>query len=173
MGSRWSELSMVTVTSARPSGARDDVPAKMTSSILPPRSVLAPCSPITQASASTTFDLPEPFGPTMQVTPVSKAKVVGCANDLNPLSVTLFRCIQTPSTPVDSPTYATRGLGAGHAGEPRRVEANGRWSWDATRPSFFESANSLDARIDSTLSSLFASNTRKEVTDDAHDEPRL
>ena len=44
---------------------------------LAPRSVFAPCSPITQASASTTFDLPEPFGPTMQVTPGSKTKEVG------------------------------------------------------------------------------------------------
>ena len=48
----------------------------MTSSILPPRRVLAPCSPITQARASTTFDLPEPFGPTTQVTPGSNANVV-------------------------------------------------------------------------------------------------
>ena len=30
---------------------------------------------------------------TMHVTPGSSANVVGCANDLNPLSVTLFRCI--------------------------------------------------------------------------------
>ncbi len=45
IGSALSELSMLTVTSARPSGARDEVPAKMTSSILPPRSVFAPCSP--------------------------------------------------------------------------------------------------------------------------------
>ena len=30
---------------------------------------LAPCSPITHASASTTLDLPEPLGPTMQVIP--------------------------------------------------------------------------------------------------------
>ena len=67
------------------------VPAKMTSSILPPRKVLAPCSPITQASASTTFDFPEPFGPTTQVTPGSNAKVVGVAKDLKPLSVKLFR----------------------------------------------------------------------------------
>lgn len=42
IGSALSELSMLTVTSARPSGARDEVPAKMTSSILPPRSVFAP-----------------------------------------------------------------------------------------------------------------------------------
>jgi len=53
------------------------VPAKITSSIVPPRSVFAPCSPITQASPSTTLLLPDPFGPTTHVTPVSNAKVVG------------------------------------------------------------------------------------------------
>ena len=77
IGSAPSLLSIVRLTSARPSGPRVDVPAKMTSSILPPRSVLAPCSPMTQASASTTFDLPDPLGPTMQVTPGSNAKEVG------------------------------------------------------------------------------------------------
>src|SRR5690606_1064496 len=86
-----SALSIVSSTSARPSGPRVAVPAKMTSSILPPRRVFAPCSPITQASASTTFDLPEPLGPTTHVTPGSKAKVVGVAKDLNPLRVRLFR----------------------------------------------------------------------------------
>jgi hypothetical protein len=84
MGSVPSVLSMVSSTWARPSGPRWAVPTKMTSSILPPRRVLAPCSPITQASASTMFDLPEPFGPTTAVTPGSNSKVVVCANDLNP-----------------------------------------------------------------------------------------
>src|SRR5690242_21825616 len=83
---------MVRLTSARPSGARPDVPAKMTSSILPPRRLLAPCSPITQARASTTFDLPEPFGPTTQVIPGSKRRVVEEAKDLKPRRVRLFRC---------------------------------------------------------------------------------
>ncbi len=82
---------MVKVTSARPSGAREEVPAKMTSSILPPRRVLAPCSPITQARASTTLDLPEPLGPTTQVIPGSKRRVVGDAKDLKPFSVRLLR----------------------------------------------------------------------------------
>src|SRR4051812_40926542 len=82
---------MVTVTSARPSGARDEVPAKMTSSILPPRSVFAPCSPITQARASTTLDLPDPLGPTTAVMPGSKRRVVGAAKDLKPFSVRLLR----------------------------------------------------------------------------------
>src|SRR5918998_3020578 len=82
---------MVSDTSARPSGGRPDVPAKMTSSILPPRRLLAPCSPMTQARASTTLDLPEPLGPTMQVIPGSSCRVVADANDLNPRSVRLFR----------------------------------------------------------------------------------
>ena len=63
----------------------------MTSSILPPRSDLAPCSPITQASASTTLDLPEPLGPTMQVIPGSSCSVVEDAKDLKPFSVRLLR----------------------------------------------------------------------------------
>ncbi|CFE71839.1 Uncharacterised protein [Mycobacterium tuberculosis] len=91
IGSALSELSMLTVTSARPSGARDEVPAKMTSSILPPRSVFAPCSPITHARASTTLDLPEPLGPTTAVMPGSKRKVVGAAKDLKPFNVRLLR----------------------------------------------------------------------------------
>src|SRR5690349_6457221 len=92
MGRAPSPLSIVSVTSARPSGARPDVPAKMTSSILPPRRAFAPCSPSTQAMASTTLLLPEPFGPTTQVMPGSKRSVVGEAKDLKPLSVRLLRC---------------------------------------------------------------------------------
>src|SRR3954452_9486181 len=83
---------MVNVTSARPSAGRPAVPAKMTSSILPPRRLLAPCSPSTQAIASTTLDLPEPFGPTTAVMPGSRRSVVGDAKDLKPLSVRLDRC---------------------------------------------------------------------------------
>ena len=98
IGSALSELSIVTVTSARPSGARDDVPAKMTSSILPPRRLLALCSPITQVSASTTFDLPDPLGPTTQVMPGSKRRVVGEAKDLKPFSVRLLRCTTCHTT---------------------------------------------------------------------------
>src|SRR6478752_10357542 len=92
MGSAPSALSIVSCTSARPSGPRVAVPAKMTSSIFPPRRVLAPCSPMTQASASTTLDLPDPLGPTTAVTPGSNSKVVAEANDLNPRTVKLFRC---------------------------------------------------------------------------------
>src|SRR4029077_839455 len=82
---------MVSVTSARPSGGREVVPAKTTSSILPPRRDLTPCSPMTQDRASTMLDLPEPFGPTTQVMPGSRRSVVAEANDLKPRSVRLFR----------------------------------------------------------------------------------
>src|ERR1700722_7347823 len=84
---------MVSATSARPSGARLVVPAKMTSSILPPRRLFAPCSPITQESASRTLDLPEPLGPTTQVMPGSRRSVVAEANDLKPRSVRDLRYI--------------------------------------------------------------------------------
>ena len=92
IGRAPSLLSMVSETCARPRGGRPEVPAKITSSILPPRSVLAPCSPMTQASASTTLDLPEPLGPTTAVTPGSNSNVVAEANDLNPRTVRLLRC---------------------------------------------------------------------------------
>src|ERR1700733_6354348 len=91
MGSAPSPLSMVSVTSARPSAGRPAVPANTTSSILPPRRGLTPCSPITQENASTTLDLPDPFGPTMQVMPGSNFSVVADANDLKPRSVKDFR----------------------------------------------------------------------------------
>src|ERR1035441_6385276 len=91
MGRAPSLLSMVTVTSARPSGARDAVPAKTTSSILPPRRFFTPCSPITQENASTTLDLPDPLGPTTQVMPGSKRRDVADANDLNTRRVRVLR----------------------------------------------------------------------------------
>jgi len=64
----------------------------MTSSILPPRNALAPCSPRTHAIASTTLDLPEPLGPTTQVIPGSSFNVVADAKDLKPFIVRLLRC---------------------------------------------------------------------------------
>src|ERR1700739_326936 len=103
MGRAPSVLSMVSVTSARPSGAREVVPAKTTSSILPPRRLLAPCSPITQESASTTLDLPEPLGPTTQVIPGSRRSVVAEANDLKPRMVRLFKYTGRPSSPLPAP----------------------------------------------------------------------
>src|SRR5271170_5781354 len=68
-----------------PSGLRSLVPAKMTSSILPPRSVLALCSPSTQLTPSRRFDLPQPFGPTTTAIPwPGTCTSVRSQNDLNP-----------------------------------------------------------------------------------------
>src|SRR6476646_244830 len=119
IGSAPSLLSMVSRTSARPSGGRPAVPAKMTSSILPPRRLLAPCSPITQARASTTLDLPEPLGPTMQVMPGSSWSVVDEAKDLKPRRVRLFRYNVAPSS---MSTGATTGGTAGAAGADGEVQ---------------------------------------------------
>src|SRR5579859_745000 len=113
MGRTPSLLSMVSVTSARPSGGREVVPAKTTSSILPPRRYLAPCSPMTQDRASTMLDLPEPFGPTTQVMPGSSFNVVAEANDLNPRRVRLFRY----TNPLLS-LHAPYRPGARQAGNP-------------------------------------------------------
>src|SRR5713226_8691445 len=100
---------MVRVTSARPSGGREAVPAKTTSSILPPRRLLAPCSPITQAKASTMFDLPDPFGPTTQVIPGSNRREVAEAKDLNPRRVRLFTYTRGLSSPsADGPVRPAR-----------------------------------------------------------------
>src|SRR5450631_297534 len=106
---------MVKATSARPRGARREVPAKMTSSILPPRRLLAPCSPMTQARASATLDLPEPFGPTMHVMPGSSRSEVAEANDLKPRRVRLF-------------TYTSDGLLWGGGQRPHCTgEEQHRW----------------------------------------------
>ncbi len=73
MGSRPEVLSMVRLTSARPSAGRFAVPAKMTSSIFWLRTELGAVAPSTQLMASTTFDLPDPLGPTTTVTPGSRS----------------------------------------------------------------------------------------------------
>src|SRR5262245_2146850 len=82
---------MVSETSAMPRGLRPSVPLKITSAISLPRSALADCSPSTQRTASDTFDLPHPLGPTMAVTPGWKLREVLSAKDLKPRTVRFFR----------------------------------------------------------------------------------
>ena len=90
-GNRPEELSSVRLTSARPSAGRFSVPAKMTSSIFWERTDFGAWAPSTHAMASTTFDFPEPLGPTTTVTPGSRFMTVESANDLKPLRVRLLR----------------------------------------------------------------------------------
>src|SRR5687768_6235731 len=56
----------------------------MTSSIFSPRRLLALCSPSTHVMASATLLLPQPLGPTMAVTPSSKASSDRSEKDLKP-----------------------------------------------------------------------------------------
>ena len=69
----------------------------MTSSIFWDRTALGAWAPSTQAMASTTFDLPLPFGPTTTVTPGSNARIVVSAKDLKPLMVSDLRNTATPA----------------------------------------------------------------------------
>ena len=84
-------LSIVNATSALPNAALFAVPAKITSSIFCERTEAGAWAPSTQAIASTTFDLPLPFGPTTTATPGSKSRTVESAKDLNPFNVIDFR----------------------------------------------------------------------------------
>src|SRR5262249_3117515 len=101
---------------ARPSAGCLAVPAKMTSSIFWLRTLLGACAPRTQAMASTTFDLPLPFGPTTTVTPGSSRSAVVSAKDLKPLRVNWRR-----NTAVHEPTrpdFRGRGGSDGLSGSP-------------------------------------------------------
>jgi hypothetical protein len=78
------------VTSAKPIGGRLVVPLKMQSAMRSARSDLWLCSPNTQLIASTTFDFPQPLGPTMHVVPVPlKVTTVRSQKDLKPTISTL------------------------------------------------------------------------------------
>src|SRR5204862_3564593 len=82
--------SIVMVTSASPIGGRFVVPLKMQSAMRSARKDLWLCSPKTQEMASTTLDLPHPFGPTIHVVPVPlNVTTVRSQNDLNPVISTL------------------------------------------------------------------------------------
>src|SRR5919202_1639527 len=83
-GRLLSALSRISDTSAIPSGWREAEPAKITSSGLRARTALADCSPSTQRTASATFDLPEPLGPTISTMPGGSSATVRLANDLKP-----------------------------------------------------------------------------------------
>src|SRR5918999_2885542 len=65
----------------------------MTSCMDCPRTAIGDCSPIAHKTASVTFDLPDPFGPTITETPGAKSSFVRSGNDLKPLRVIDLRCI--------------------------------------------------------------------------------
>src|SRR3989344_4389128 len=81
---RPSALSNTSVTEALPSLAALSEPLNIKSSPRLPRRDFIDCSPITQRMASATFDLPEPFGPTIALMGTVNSSVVERAKDLNP-----------------------------------------------------------------------------------------
>ena len=98
---------MVMVTSAMPMGGRLTVPLKMQSAMRSARRDLWLCSPSTQLMASTTLDLPQPLGPTMQVVPVPlNVTTVRSQNDLKP-TISTLRSLSKVSPYVVAYCFAT------------------------------------------------------------------
>src|SRR6266496_676694 len=102
--------SIVMVTSARPIGGRLVVPLKIQSAMRSARSDLWLCSPRTQEMASTTFDLPQPLGPTIHVVPEPlNVTTVRSQNDLKP-TISTFRSFSkcssfSPASHGNGPSY--------------------------------------------------------------------
>jgi hypothetical protein len=84
-------LSKCISTLARPAGFRSPAPLKITSCMVSPRRCRAEDSPSTQRTASMTFDLPQPFGPTMPTICPGRGTWVGSTNDLKPASLRWVR----------------------------------------------------------------------------------
>src|SRR5512133_3328116 len=83
-GSTPSLLSKVSSTSAEPLARRPSLPAKMTSCMDEPRTVVGLCSPSAQMTASARLLLPLPLGPMITPTPGSKRSSVCLGKDLKP-----------------------------------------------------------------------------------------
>ena len=86
-------LSITTSTSAADREGSPWPPAKITSCIVCPRTASGDCSPSAHSTASVTFDLPDPFGPTITETPGVKSSFVRSGKDLNPFSAIDRRCM--------------------------------------------------------------------------------
>src|SRR5690606_1215303 len=93
VGKMFFVLSKESDTSARLAALRFLVPLKMMFSIFSDRSMRVLCSPSTHRMASTTLDLPQPFGPTMAVTPSLKWMVILSPKLLKPFISSLVSCI--------------------------------------------------------------------------------
>ena len=69
------------------------------SCIVWPRTVSGLCSPSAQSTASVMFDLPQPFGPTITLTPGENTSRVRSGKDLKPLIVIELRCMESAVDP--------------------------------------------------------------------------
>src|SRR5436190_1849931 len=69
-----------------------------------PRTLSGLCSPSAHSTASVMFDFPQPFGPTMTLTPGENTSRVRSGKDLKPLIVIELRCIEFGEEPLGSET---------------------------------------------------------------------
>jgi hypothetical protein len=69
----------------------------MTSCIEWPRTATGDCSPSAHSTASVTFDLPEPLGPTITLVPGPNSSRVRSGKDLKPLRLIDFRYMRASS----------------------------------------------------------------------------
>ena len=90
----------------------------MTSSMAEPRMHLYEVSPMAQRSASSRFDLPQPFGPTTPVSPGSITISVGSTKDLKPKRRrrVIFTCelpydVKDSDAPINAQTAGTARSG--------------------------------------------------------------
>src|SRR3954469_19617944 len=88
-----SALSRTSSTSAADRACTPRPPPKITSCMDCPRTASGDCSPIAHRTASVTFDLPDPLGPTITDTPGPNSRRVRSGKDLNPLRLSERRCI--------------------------------------------------------------------------------
>src|SRR5829696_4121329 len=103
------------LTSAKSRAGLSAVPAKITSSMPAPRIDLGELSPITQRIASSTFDLPQPLGPTIPVSPSSTRNSAGSTKLLKPESLSPLTLISFYRAPQP------RSAGRQHRLEPRPI----------------------------------------------------
>src|SRR5512141_2771014 len=90
-GSQPAVLSKTISADAMPARGRCSEPEKIMSSVFLPRKRPYDCSPSTHRSESATFDLPEPFGPTIAVIPLANSNTVREAKVLYPCNSSDFR----------------------------------------------------------------------------------
>ena len=95
LAARPSPLSITTSTSAKRRADCPWPPAKITSRIELPRTAFGLCSPSAQRTASVMLDLPQPFGPTITLTPGLNVSRVRSGKDLNPFRLIALRYIST------------------------------------------------------------------------------
>ena len=101
------------------------------SCIVWPRTASGLCSPSAQSTASVMFDLPQPFGPTITLTPGENTSLVRSAKDLKPLIVIELRCMESAPRPwVGSlsgrTAFAVRRLRARLSYRPPALQRFGR-----------------------------------------------